>query len=93
MLLGSAARRISPLASALVACQLANVAWQHWRSLGGDERARLQSLLRQSRGRPANLSRAQRQELRGLVRALELPRLVRESAASVAGAGALRRSR
>jgi len=45
----------------------------------------LQSLVRQSRGRPTNLSRAERHELGKLVKALHLPRLVRKSVLSASG--------
>jgi hypothetical protein len=85
MLLGSAIRKIGPLGSAVIALQIASVTRQHWQSLPGDDRQRLQSLLRRSRGKPSNLSKAERRELRKLVLALQLPRLMRESALNLAG--------
>jgi hypothetical protein len=41
--------------------------------------------MRQSRGNPSNLSKDERHELTTLVRALRLPRLVRDSALTAAG--------
>jgi hypothetical protein len=93
MLLGSAIRKIGPLGSALIAFQVANTTRQHWQSIPSEDRARLQSLVRHSHGKPSNLSKAERRELRKLVRALQLPRLVRNSALSAAGVSRqLRRS-
>ena len=83
--LGRAIRKVGPLGSTVIAFQIANTTRQHWQSLPGEDRARLQTLLRGSRGRPSNLSKAERRELRTLVRSLELPRLVRDSALNVAG--------
>jgi hypothetical protein len=84
-MLGSVIRKIGPLGSAVIAFQLASTTRQHWQSIPSEDRARLQSLLRRSHGKPSNLSKADRQELRNLVRALQLPRLVRSSALNVAG--------
>jgi hypothetical protein len=88
MLLGSARRairKVGPLGSAVIALQVASTARRHWQSLPGEDRERLQSLLVRSRGKPSNLSRAERRELRALVGSLQLPRLVRDSALSAAG--------
>jgi hypothetical protein len=85
MLVGRAIRKVGPLGSAVIALQIASTTRQHWRSLPSEDRARLQILLRHSRGRPSNLSTAQRRELRELVRALQLPRLVRDAAVNAAG--------
>jgi hypothetical protein len=85
MLLGSAIRKIGPLGSAVIALQVVSTTRQHWQSLSSEDRARLQSLLRHSRGKPSNLSKAERRELRKLVRALQLPRLLRDSALNAAG--------
>ncbi|MGH2851091.1 MAG: hypothetical protein ACRDLP_10790 [Solirubrobacteraceae bacterium] len=85
MLLGRAIRRIGPLGSAVIAYQLATTTRAHWKSIPREDRARLQSLLRDSHGKPSNLSKAERRELRTLVRALQLPRLVRDTALNAAG--------
>ena len=85
MLIGRAIRKLGPLGSAVIAFQVAVTTQQHWQSLPIEDRARLQSLLRDSRGKPSNLSKAERRELIRLVRSLQLPRLVRESALSAAG--------
>jgi hypothetical protein len=85
MLLGRAIRKIGPLGSAVIAYQIATTARQHWKSIPGENRARLQALLRDSRGRPSNLSKAERRELRTLVRTLQLPRLVRDTAFNATG--------
>ena len=85
MLFGSAIRKIGPLGSAVIAFQLATTTREHWQSIPSEDRARLQSLLRQSHGRPSNLSKAERHELRKLIRALKLPRLVRNGALNAAG--------
>jgi hypothetical protein len=84
-MLRRAIRRVGPLGALVIASQVAGAAREHWRSLPGDERARLESLLRRSRGRPSNLSKTERRELVRLVRALELPRLARDSAVAAAG--------
>jgi len=85
MLLGSAIRKIGPLGSAVIAFQVVSTTRQHWQSIPSEDRARLQTLLRRSHGKPPNLSKAERRELRKLVRALQLPRLVRNSALNAAG--------
>lgn len=85
-MLRSAIRKIGPLGSAMVAFQVATTTRQHWHSIPSEDRARLQRLLRSSHGRPSRLSKAERREVRKLVRALDLPRLVRNSALSAAGA-------
>lgn len=85
MLIGRAIRKIGPLGSALLALQLASTTRQHWQSIPGEDRARLQTLLRHSRGKPSNLSKAERKELTELVRSLQLPRLARETAMQTAG--------
>jgi hypothetical protein len=84
-MLRSALRKIGPLGSAMIAFQLASTTRQHWQSIPSEDRARLQSLLRSSHGKPSNLSKAERLELRQLVSALQLSRLVRTSAQNVSG--------
>jgi hypothetical protein len=73
-MLGSAIRKLGPLGSAVLAIQLASTTRQHWQTIPSEDRERLQSLLRRSRGKP-----------RKLVRALQLSRLVRSSVLNVAG--------
>jgi hypothetical protein len=84
-MLRTAIRKVGPLGSALIAFQVANATRQHWQSIPEEDRARLQHLLRQSHGKPSNLSKAERGELRKLVRALRLPSLVRNTALNAAG--------
>jgi hypothetical protein len=48
---------------------------RRWKALSQKERARLASLLRESRGRPGNLSAKQRKELHVLLEKLDLKRL------------------
>jgi hypothetical protein len=66
-----------------VATALGRFAWsaqQRWRELPADRRSRLQTLVRQSGGRPSRLSPAQRKELSALLRDLRLGTLVRDAA-------------
>jgi len=58
---------------------------RRWSALSGKERARLASLLRESRGSVRNLKRRQRMQLRKLVRKLDLRGLGRELAPLVRG--------
>jgi hypothetical protein len=51
---------------------------RRWRSLSAKERARLTELVKQSAGRPGNLSEKDRQELRKLARRLDLKGMTRE---------------
>ena len=72
---------------------LANVALaikRHLDLLEAGEKRELAGLVRRSKGRPSNLSKAERDRLRGLVEKVEPTDLVREAAESVAG---LRRRR
>lgn len=85
MLFGRAIRKLGPAGAAVIALHVAGAAQEHWKSIPRKDRARFQSLLRESRGRPSNLSRAQRRELGELVRALQLPALVRSSVLTAAG--------
>jgi len=75
-------KRIGPLGTALTLGQLGLVVHRHWHAIPAEHRTRLAHLLRKSRGRPSNLSRSERGELRRLLRALELPGLLRSGAAS-----------
>ncbi len=85
MLIRNAIRKVGPLGSAVIALQIASTTRQHWQSLPSEDRERLQDLLRRSRGKPSNLSGAERRELRELVRGLQLPRLVRDAAVNASG--------
>lgn len=72
---------------------LANVALaikRHLDLLEAEEKRELADLVRRSKGRPSNLSKAERTRLRGLVEKVEPTDLAREAAESVAG---LRRRR
>lgn len=51
---------------------------EHWRTLTPGERAHLSALIRKSQGRPGNLSARERDDVRRLVRKLELASLGRE---------------
>lgn len=71
--------------------QVGLAARRQWRALPADRRDRLQALLRQSAGRPANLSTAERHELRVLVGELNLGDVLRESAMRASRRGLRRR--
>lgn len=60
---------------------------EHWKLLDPKERSELARLLRDSKGRPGNLTKKERDELRRIVHKLDLLRLGR----SVAGVGGRRR--
>jgi hypothetical protein len=53
------------------------VARDHWNRLTPGERAHLAALLRKSRARPGNLTRAERRDVRRLAAKLDLPTLGR----------------
>jgi hypothetical protein len=69
-----------PIVGALLAVEVAAMAWTHFAKLNGAQRRRLIALLRQSRGRPRSLNHNEREELRALFVTLE-PRLFLGSAA------------
>ena len=71
-------RRVGPLGASIAAAQTALTLHRHWQSIPRRDRERLQELLRKSKGRRSNLSRAERRELRRLLTALQLPRLLRQ---------------
>ena len=52
----------------------------HWNKLTPGERAHLAALLRKSRARPGNLTRAERRDVRRLAAKLDLPTLGRNLA-------------
>lgn len=64
----------SPMVWALVAANIAAMAWTHVAKLNAAQRRRLLVLLGQSRGRPRSLSPGERDELGALIELLE-PRL------------------
>jgi hypothetical protein len=85
-------RKLGPLGVALTAAQVGRTVHDHWRAVPADQRERLAQLLRQTKGKPSNLSAAERRELRALVRALNVPRVaVRAAIAAGIGRRALRR--
>jgi hypothetical protein len=77
-----------------MAASAGQAAWatrRQWQSLPAERRERLQGLLRQSGGRPSNLSAAERQELRGLFGELHLGDVLRDSAMRASRRGLRRR--
>ena len=60
---------------------------RQWRALPAERRDRLQTLVRQSAGRPSNLSAAERKELLGLAGELNLGDVLRNSAARASRRG------
>jgi hypothetical protein len=75
--------RVRRIGRMTVAASVGRAAWaagRQWRALPAAHRDRLQGLLRQSAGRPSNLSPAERDELRRLVGELNLGDVLRDSA-------------
>ncbi len=70
--------------------QLAMTLRRHWQYLTPGERAKLASLLRKSQGVPNRLTRAERAEVRMLVRKLE-PIAIARSVAPIGRKGLARR--
>jgi hypothetical protein len=75
-----AVRRALPIAWVLVAAEAAVATKQHWDRLPPGTRQRVIALLAKSKGKPSNLSAAEKKELRTLVRQLHLVRLGRDLA-------------
>jgi hypothetical protein len=73
-------RRALPIAWVLVAAEAAVATKRHWDLLEPGTRRRLVQLVTKSKGRPSNLTAAEKKELRGLVRQLHLVRLGRDLA-------------
>jgi len=74
------ARRLGKLT---IAASLGQAAWatrRQWQALPSEHRSRLQALLRQSTGGPANLSSTDRHELRTLIGELNHCEVLRNSA-------------
>lgn len=67
------------------------VVGKRWSALTGKERARLATLVRNSRGRTGNLNTRERAELRKLVRKLDLKGAARELMPLVRGGGKRRK--
>jgi hypothetical protein len=68
-----------PIVGALLAVEIATMAWAHLSKLNSTQRWRLLALLAQTRGRPGSLSQSEREELSILLAMLE-PRLFLGSA-------------
>jgi hypothetical protein len=79
------ARRLGKLTIAASVGQAAWATLRQWQALPPERRTRLQALLRQSAGGPANLSEAERRELRALIGELHLGEVLRNSAIRAAG--------
>jgi hypothetical protein len=82
LLKGAPLRRFasgSPIVGALLAAEIAGMAWTHFAMLNGAQRRRLLALLGQARGRPGSLSDSEREELWALIATLQ-PRLFLGSA-------------
>jgi hypothetical protein len=75
-----AARRALPIAWVLIAAEAALATKKHWDRLPPGTRQRVVGLVAKSKGRPSNLSAAEKKELRSLVRQLHLVRLGRDLA-------------
>lgn len=75
--------RLRRMGKMTIAASVGQAAWatrRQWRALPAERRDRLQALVRQSAGRPSNLSAAERQELRGLLGELNLSEIFRDAA-------------
>jgi hypothetical protein len=72
-------RKVGPLGVGLTVGQIAWTIQQHWQAIPAERRERFQELLRKSKGKPSNLSKSERRELRKLVRRLNVPQLVRKT--------------
>jgi hypothetical protein len=73
-------RKAGPLGLALTAAQVAWTISEHWQAIPADQRDRLAQLLRETKGRPSNLSKSKRRELRKLVGQVNAPKLARNIA-------------
>jgi hypothetical protein len=73
--------------------QAAVAAGRRWRALSEKDRARLTRLVRDSRGRLGNLSSKERNELRKLVRKLDLRGLGRDVLGPLRGRGRRKKRR
>jgi hypothetical protein len=73
-----AAGRAVPITWLLVVAEAALATRRHWQQVEPTTRRRLRELVAKSRGRPSNLTAAERSELRRLVDRLDLRVLVRD---------------
>ncbi len=64
--------------------QIAVTVHRHWRTIPPAQRTRLGQLLRHAKENRLKLSAPERRELRGLVRGLKLPHLLRQTAVDAA---------
>jgi hypothetical protein len=85
--------KIGALGAVITLGQLAVIVRDHWLSIPGRHRARLQTLVTRSRGRVSNLTRAEQAELRALVSELRLVELARRAGPVALGSGRRARRR
>ena len=86
--------RIRRIGRMTVAASVGQAAWgvrRQWQALPAGHRDRLQALMRQSAGRPGNLTSADRNELRHLVSELNLGDVLRDSAMRASRGGVRQR--
>lgn len=83
--------KVGALGAAITLAQLGVIVRDHWLSIPSRHRTRVQTLVIRSRGRLANLTRAERTELRALIGELRLAELARR--AGPVALGASRRGR
>jgi hypothetical protein len=69
-----------PAARLLLIGQAVLASRRHWQRLEAHERRRLTEIVRNSRGRPSNVTRREREELVRLIRKLDLTTLGRDIA-------------
>jgi hypothetical protein len=79
-------RKVGTLGALITLGQLAVIVRDHWLSIPPRHRARLKTIVVRSRGSLANLSRAERAELRALVGELRLVELARRAGPVALGA-------
>jgi hypothetical protein len=68
-------RKLGTIGAVITAWQVAMAVREHWMSIPSVRRDRATELLARSRGIPANLSRAERRELRELISGMRLAQL------------------
>ncbi|HEY5198845.1 MAG TPA: hypothetical protein VIJ51_17640 [Solirubrobacteraceae bacterium] len=83
--------KVGTVGALITLAQLAVIVRDHWLAIPGRHRARLQTLVTRSRGRLANLTRAEQAELRALIAELRLVELARRAGPVALGAGRGRR--
>ncbi len=76
-------RRLGPWAWPLMLARAALAVRRHWQNTPAQDRARVQTLMRKSGGRRANLTSDERQELLAAARRLQPGKLIRDLAANV----------